>query len=110
MIKSLRIAALAGDGIGLEVLPQGIKVVNAVAKKHNIPLHFESFDWASCDYYLKHGKMMPDNWFEVLKDYDAIFLARLVCQKKFQTIFLYGVRYYSFDVDLINMSTCVLFD
>ena len=82
MIKSLRIAALAGDGIGLEVLPQGIKVVNAVAKKHNIPLHFESFDWASCDYYLKHGKMMPDNWFEVLKDYDAIFFGAVGLPEK----------------------------
>ncbi|MBU5617700.1 tartrate dehydrogenase [Psychrobacter sp. TAE2020] len=82
MIKSLRIAALAGDGIGLEVLPQGIKVVNAVAKKHNIPLHFESFDWASCDYYLKHGKMMPDNWFEVLKEYDAIFFGAVGLPEK----------------------------
>lgn len=82
MPKRLRIAALAGDGIGLEVLPQGIKVVNAVAKKHNILLQFESFDWASCDYYLKHGKMMPDNWFEILKDYDAIFFGAVGLPEK----------------------------
>lgn len=73
MKKGLKIAALAGDGIGLEVLPQGMKVVNTVAKKHGIALQFESFGWASCDYYLNNGKMMPDNWFEVLQDYDAIF-------------------------------------
>lgn len=72
-MKSLKIAAFAGDGIGLEVLPEGIKVVNAVAEKYNISLEFKSFDWASCDYYLEHGQMMPEHWFETLKDYDAIF-------------------------------------
>ena len=50
VLKNLRIATIAGDGIGLKVLPQGIKVVSAVAKKYNISLQFESFDWASCDY------------------------------------------------------------
>ena len=73
MASNFKIAAFPGDGIGLEVLPQGIKVVNAVAEKYNISLDFEVFDWASCDYYLEHGKMMPDDWFETLKDYDAIF-------------------------------------
>jgi len=73
MESNFTIAAFPGDGIGLEVLPQGIKVVNAVAEKYNISLDFEVFDWASCDYYLEHGKMMPDDWFETLKDYDAIF-------------------------------------
>lgn len=72
-MKNLKIAAFAGDGIGLEVLPEGMKVVNTVAEKYGISIEFESFDWASCDYYLEHGKMMPDDWFESLKDYDAIF-------------------------------------
>jgi len=58
-MKSLKIAALAGDGIGLEVLPEGMKVVNAVAEKYDISIDFDSFDWASCDYYLEHGKMLP---------------------------------------------------
>ena len=73
MTKIWKIATIAGDGIGLEVLPQGIKVVKAAAKKYDLNLQFEEFDWASCEYYLEHGQMMPDNWFEVLKEYDAIF-------------------------------------
>lgn len=73
MAKVYKIATIAGDGIGLEVLPEGIKVVKAAAKKYGIELQLDNFDWASCDYYLEHGKMMPDDWFETLKQYDAIF-------------------------------------
>ena len=73
MAKTYKIATIAGDGIGLEVLPEGVKVVNAAAQKYGIELQVDSFDWASCDYYLEHGKMMPDDWFETLQQYDAIF-------------------------------------
>lgn len=73
MAKKYKVATIAGDGIGLEVLPEGIKVVKAAADKYGIQVQMDSFDWASCDYYLEHGKMMPDNWFEVLQEYDAIF-------------------------------------
>ncbi len=73
MAKTYKIATIAGDGIGLEVLPEGIKVVNAAAQKYGIELQLDHFDWASCDYYLEHGKMMPDDWFETLQQYDAIF-------------------------------------
>jgi tartrate dehydrogenase/decarboxylase/D-malate dehydrogenase len=67
-----RIAVLAGDGIGKEVMPEGVRVVEAAARKFGVDLSFTSYDW-SCDYYAKHGKMMPDDWFEQLKPYDAIF-------------------------------------
>lgn len=73
MAKEYKIAAIAGDGIGLEVLPEGIKVIQAAAKKYGIQLKLDHFDWASCDYYLEHGKMMPDDWFETLQHYDAIY-------------------------------------
>ena len=73
MAKVYKIATIAGDGIGLEVLPEGVKVVKAAAQKYGIELQLDNFDWASCDYYLEHGKMMPDDWFETLKQYDAIF-------------------------------------
>ncbi|OTG86729.1 tartrate dehydrogenase [Acinetobacter sp. ANC 4558] len=73
MAKTFKIATLAGDGIGLEVLPEGIKVVKAVAEKYDIDIQLDAFDWASCDYYLEHGQMMPDHWFETLQQYDAIF-------------------------------------
>ncbi|MBP6862372.1 MAG: tartrate dehydrogenase [Neisseriaceae bacterium] len=73
MSKLYKIAAIAGDGIGQEVLPQGVRVVEAATKALNLNVQIDHFDWASCDYYLAHGQMMPDNWFETLKDYDAIF-------------------------------------
>jgi len=73
MSKTYRIAAIAGDGIGKEVLPEGIRVVEAAAGKFGLNIEFTSFEWASCDYYLKHGTMMPDDWFETLRGFDAIY-------------------------------------
>ncbi|HJW24325.1 MAG TPA: tartrate dehydrogenase [Rhodocyclaceae bacterium] len=72
-MKAHRIAVIAGDGIGNEVMPEGLRVVEAAARKFNIPLEFTTFDWAHCDYYLKHGRMMPADWFEQLKGFDAIY-------------------------------------
>ena len=72
-MRSYRIAVLAGDGIGKEVMPEGIRVLDVVAKKHQLNLRFDHYDFASCDYYLKHGQMMPDNWKETMVDYDAIY-------------------------------------
>ncbi|MCQ9425476.1 tartrate dehydrogenase [Pseudomonas sp. LJDD11] len=71
--KTLRIAAIAGDGIGLEVLPEGVRAVQAAADRYGIALQFEYCEWASCDYYLAHGQMMPDDWREQLSGFDAIF-------------------------------------
>ena len=73
MSKTYRIAAIAGDGIGNEVLPEGLRVVQAAAAKHGLALEFEHFEWASCDYYLQHGKMMPDDWFQQLQGFDALY-------------------------------------
>src|SRR5262245_60128655 len=67
-----RIAVLPGDGIGKEVMPEGVRVVEAAARKFDIDLKFTSYDW-SCDYYAKHGKMMPDDWFDQLKPYECIY-------------------------------------
>ena len=49
------------------------RVVEAAARKHGLDISFEFFEWASCDYYLAHGKMMPDDWFEQLKGFDALY-------------------------------------
>ncbi|UNM96901.1 tartrate dehydrogenase [Ignatzschineria rhizosphaerae] len=73
MSKVFKVAVLAGDGIGKEVMPEGIKVLLAAAKKFDLNLEFKEFDWAHCEYYAEHGKMMPDNWFETLKSFDAIY-------------------------------------
>ncbi|HCR97534.1 MULTISPECIES: tartrate dehydrogenase [Halomonas] len=68
-----RIAVIAGDGIGTEVMPEGIRALEAAAKRFNIDLEFTTFEFGSCDYYLEHGQMMPDDWFEQLKGFDALF-------------------------------------
>jgi tartrate dehydrogenase/decarboxylase / D-malate dehydrogenase len=73
MSKTYRVAAIAGDGIGQEVMPEGVRVVQAAAKQFGLSIEFTHFDWANCDYYLEHGKMMPDDWFATLKDFDAIY-------------------------------------
>lgn len=72
-MSSKKIAVIAGDGIGQEVTPEGLRVVEAAARRFDLDLSFTTFDWAHCDYYLQHGKMMPDDWFEQLKGFDAIY-------------------------------------
>lgn len=67
------IAVIAGDGIGKEVMPEGLKVLKRISEICNLPLELETFDFASWDYYEKHGQMMPNNWRELLQDKDAIF-------------------------------------
>jgi tartrate dehydrogenase/decarboxylase/D-malate dehydrogenase len=68
-----RIAVIAGDGIGKEVMPEGIRVMEAAATKFGIDLQFDHFDFASWDYFEKHGKMMPDNWKDQIGGHDAIY-------------------------------------
>lgn len=68
-----KIAVIAGDGIGKEVMPEGLRVLEVAAKKFKLDLEFVTFQWANCDYYLEQGKMMPDNWFDQLKGFDAIY-------------------------------------
>jgi tartrate dehydrogenase/decarboxylase/D-malate dehydrogenase len=68
-----KIAVLAGDGIGKEVMPEGLRAVQAAAERFGISLEFKHFEWASCDYYAQHGKMMPDDWHAQLSGFEAIF-------------------------------------
>ena len=68
-----RIAVIAGDGIGKEVMPEGIRVMEAAASKFGIDLSFDHFDFASWDYFEKHGKMMPDDWKDQIGAHDAIY-------------------------------------
>lgn len=69
-----KIAVLAGDGIGKEVMPEGMRVVRKAAEKFGIPISFTEFEWANCDYYLKHGDMMPPDWFEQLRQFEVVYL------------------------------------
>ena len=71
-MKTYRIAAIPGDGIGKEVIPEGQKVLHAIAAKNSgLTFEFESFDWGG-DYYRKHGEMMPADGLDALRDKDAI--------------------------------------
>lgn len=72
-MKTYRIAAIPGDGIGKEVLPEGVRVLDAAAAKSGFRCDWEWIAWASCDWYLEHGQMMPDDWFERLRHHDAIY-------------------------------------
>jgi len=67
-----RIAVMPGDGIGKEVVPEGLRVLEAVAARFSIEFAFTEFDW-SCDYYAKHGRMMPEDWFDQLRGFEAMF-------------------------------------
>ena len=69
-----RMASIPGDGIGPEVIAEGIKVLNAVASLDGgFRFEWTEFPWG-CDFYLKHGKMMDDDGIEKLKQFDAIYL------------------------------------
>jgi len=67
------IAVIAGDGIGKEVMPEGLRCLDVACNRFSVPLTTRTFDFANCEYYLEHGQMMPDDWFQQLKDHDAIF-------------------------------------
>ena len=67
------LAVIAGDGIGKEVMPEGLRILDAVAEKHGIACQYDSFDFASVDYYQQHGDMLPEDWKEQIGKHDAIF-------------------------------------
>jgi tartrate dehydrogenase/decarboxylase/D-malate dehydrogenase len=73
-MKSYRIALLPGDGIGKEVVPAAVRVLEAAAR--GFTLSFEPFDWG-CEYYLRHGRMMPKDGLETLRPFDAILLGAI---------------------------------
>jgi tartrate dehydrogenase/decarboxylase/D-malate dehydrogenase len=72
-MKTYKIAVIAGDGIGKEVVPQGQRVLDAAAAKHGFRLAYQAFPW-SCEYYQKHGVMMPADGLAQLREFDAIYL------------------------------------
>ncbi len=73
MSNTCRIALIPGDGIGKEVAPEGMRSVKAAADSFGMKLELTHIEWASCDYYAKHGEMMPPNWKRQLEGMDAIF-------------------------------------
>jgi len=72
-LKTFHIAVIAGDGIGKEVVPEGIRVLNAAGRRFGFALDWHAFDW-SCDRYVATGRMMPADGLQQLRGFDAIFL------------------------------------
>ena len=71
-MKTYKIAAIPGDGIGTEVISAGVDVLHALARREgHFEFHVDSFDWGG-DYYKKHGRMMPENGRDLIRHHDAI--------------------------------------
>lgn len=68
-----RIAVIAGDGIGQEVIPEGIRVLEAAATRFGIDLRFDHFDFSSWNYFERHGKMLPDDWKAQIGGHHALY-------------------------------------
>ena len=71
-MSALKIAVIPGDGIGKEVMPEALRALELLKNRHGIPMEFQEFDWACAEYYQRHGQMMPEDWFNTLKNFDAI--------------------------------------
>ncbi len=74
--QEFSIAAIPGDGVGLEVTPEGRRVLDAVAERSGAQFKWTEFDW-STGHYFRHGKMMPDDAVEQLRGFDAILLGAI---------------------------------
>jgi len=72
-VTTHRIAVIAGDGVGTEVMPEGLRVLEAVASRFDIGVAFDHFDFASWPYYERHGSMLPADWKERIGGHDAVF-------------------------------------
>jgi tartrate dehydrogenase/decarboxylase / D-malate dehydrogenase len=72
-MSSHRIAVIAGDGIGQEVMPEGLRMLDAASRRFGITLQVDEFDFANCNYFAKHGQMMPNDWKDQIGGHDAIF-------------------------------------
>lgn len=91
--KKFRIAVIPGDGIGKEVVREGLRVLDHLANESNGQFSFESdfFPWG-CEYYLEKGKMMDEDGVEKLKDYDAIYFGAVGFPGVPDHVSLWGLR------------------
>lgn len=71
-MSNYKIAVVPGDGIGKEIVPEGVRVIEAVAKKHNFSIETEEFTWGA-GYYLEHNQFLPQDGLETLKKFDAVY-------------------------------------
>jgi tartrate dehydrogenase/decarboxylase/D-malate dehydrogenase len=73
MAASFRIAVIPGDGIGRELMPEGLRALDAAAGRFDLRLEYTHIEWASCDCYARTGRMTPDDWKAQLSGMDAIY-------------------------------------
>ncbi|GHG02940.1 MULTISPECIES: tartrate dehydrogenase [Amycolatopsis] len=73
MSQRHRIAVIPGDGIGREVVPEGLRCLRAAADAHGFALDFVEYGFACAGYWQRHGEMLPSDWRDVLGGFDAIF-------------------------------------
>ncbi|MDY0309638.1 MAG: tartrate dehydrogenase [Castellaniella sp.] len=71
-MHTFNIAVIPGDGIGKEVMPEALRALDALERRHGLGLRFEHLDWACADYWQRHGTMLPTDWFDHLRGFDAI--------------------------------------
>jgi tartrate dehydrogenase/decarboxylase/D-malate dehydrogenase len=90
-MKTHRIAAIPGDGIGTEVIAAGIEVLQACAEREGFRLAFDHFDWGS-DYYARHGRMMPEDGLEKIRKHDAILFGAVGAPGVPDHVTLWGLR------------------
>lgn len=73
-MKKFTVKLIPGDGIGVDVIHEAVRVLEALARKHGgIAFDFQNLEW-SCEYYLRTGRMMPSDGLKILADCDAILL------------------------------------
>jgi tartrate dehydrogenase/decarboxylase/D-malate dehydrogenase len=72
-LSKYNIAVIEGDGIGHEVMPEALRVLEAVGRRFDVNFAWKHFDW-SCEHFLKTGRMMPEDALDQLRTFDAIFL------------------------------------
>ena len=90
-MNTYKIAAVPGDGIGVEVIAAGVEVLQALSKKSGFQLDFKHFDWNS-DNYLKNGYYIPEGGLDELKTFDAIFFGAVGALNVPDHISLWGLR------------------
>ena len=90
-MREYRLAAIAGDGIGREVIPAGLKVLAALGGYEGFRLAVDSFDWDS-DRYLLHGRYIPEGGLAQLETYDAIYFGAVGSPKVPDHVSLWGLR------------------
>ena len=78
-MHTFNIAVIPGDGIGKEVMPEALRSLDALQRRHGLTLNFEHLDWACAEYWQQHGDMLPPDWFERLKGFDAILFGAVGC-------------------------------